>query len=69
MGAISLKVHALVVDEATNYRGMVETLCGKVGWYAQSTDEFETVSGGRFEATNDQRRVTCKSCLRSEGLT
>lgn len=66
MPVILAKVHLLTGELKSG--GSAVMCCGKVGW-EDGGDEYTDVQGFRFEATSERRRVTCKVCRRSAGIT
>jgi hypothetical protein len=57
------KVHW--IREANVGPTKIVTHCGRVGYHTSMADEYDMVSGDRYEAVKDLSRVTCGVCLRS----
>lgn len=51
-------------DDCGGHPKRIITHCGREG-FAEGCDEFSTVNGDRFEATNSLRDTSCKRCLKS----
>lgn len=66
MGVILTKTHLLTGELKSS--GSAVTFCGKVGWEEDVADEYTDAENRRFEATTEQRRVTCKVCRRAAGI-